>query len=350
MSLDKSGYLCDVDDNKYFYAVNGKVLKNLSDLYFLVKECDDSVFAHHVNSQKNDFSQWILGAFHDDELSDEISNIMDRRQLKDILEAKLHNASDFLSVEQDLLKKIKELLTIVEIKEREYDKKKTSSTANQYDLEHYSRLKTIRGVLDEISLNLSKVNSLSDKERSKRYILISEDISKVAKMLYLLKPQNDGNTKYEKQNNNDSNAQGMLAQIINSLEKILKTQNEVFEKRQKTTEDALSELKNDFTEWKIGDVADHQEIKATFLAFEKNLDYKFDDINEFANKIKDLYYYEEKIKRHTTLITQIDKELFELKKEAKKNSLAIEKTYEILKEISDQLSVVSSADKKSKKN
>jgi hypothetical protein len=320
----------------------------MSDLYSFLKECDDSTFSYHVNANKNDFSAWVCDAFHDDDFANEISNIMDRRQLKDILEAKLHNSSDFLRIEQDLLKRIKEILTLVEIKEKEYDKKKSSGDISDGNLEYYSRLKTIKGVIDDILINLTQASSLSEKERSKRYVLISENLSKITKMLSLIEHKNEI-SHYDERQTHESKTDGLLIQIINSMDKILKSNNEIFERRQKKMEDDLSDVKKDITEWKIGDVADHQEIKSVFLAFEKNMDYKFDDINEFANKIKDFYYYDEKIKRHTTLITNIDKELFELKKEVKKNSNAIEKTYEILKEIADQLQGVSSANKKVKK-
>jgi len=347
MSLDKLDYLCDVDSNKYFYAINSKVLKNMSDLYYFLKECDSSTFSYHVNANKNDFSAWVRDAFHDNDFADEISTILDRRQLKDILEAKLHNSSDFLRIEQDLLKRIKEILTLVEIKEKEYDKKKSSGEIDSGNLEYYSRLKTIKEVIDDILINLTQASAFSEKERSKRYVLISENLSKITKMLSLIEHKKEV-TRYENQTH-ESKTEGLLLQIMNSMDKILKSNTEIFERRQKKMEDDLSCVKKDIAEWKIGDVADHQEIKSVFLAFEKNIDYKFDDINEFANKIKDLYYYDEKIKRHTTLITNLDKELFELKKEVKKNSNAIEKTYEILKEIADQLRDVSSANKKLKK-
>ncbi|MBR9706099.1 AAA family ATPase, partial [Candidatus Pacearchaeota archaeon] len=44
---------------KSFITLDGKSIKNLNQLYSALSEMDDNVFNHHVNENKNDFSNWL---------------------------------------------------------------------------------------------------------------------------------------------------------------------------------------------------------------------------------------------------------------------------------------------------
>ena len=56
--MDKS-ILGDVSPDKYFYARNERVIKSLNELLEAVREMDDDTYKHHVNEERNDFSEWI---------------------------------------------------------------------------------------------------------------------------------------------------------------------------------------------------------------------------------------------------------------------------------------------------
>lgn len=344
MFSNKVSYLCDVDSSKYFYTVNGKVLKNLSDLFDFLSSCSDQDFFHHVNSNKNDFSAWIQNVLKDKSLSDEIYSIREKNQLKDIIELKLNNSSTFLNIEQDLLKKIKDLLSIIEEKEKQFEEKKAKQTKEPFDIENISKLKGIKGILEEINQKLLSAKNLDEKSLSKVYVEVSDDLANITKMLSLIEKKEE-NRKYQSPSEEQmTKSEILLSEIADSLDKILVSNNQIYDKRQKKLESDLESLKKELANWKMGDVADHQEIKSVFLAFEKNTDYRFGDINEFLEKLKEIYYYDEKIKRHSALINAIDKEIFELKKEVKENTKAVQKGFFAVKELSQKVKNLSKGD------
>jgi hypothetical protein len=69
------------DSSKYFYAKNGHVFKSLNDMMDGLEIMDRDTFNYHVNSTKNDFSNWIKGVFGDLRLSDAIRSLTDREKL-----------------------------------------------------------------------------------------------------------------------------------------------------------------------------------------------------------------------------------------------------------------------------
>lgn len=43
----------------YFYSKSGQVLKDIEDLFKCIKNISNEDFSHHVNSEKNDFANWV---------------------------------------------------------------------------------------------------------------------------------------------------------------------------------------------------------------------------------------------------------------------------------------------------
>jgi hypothetical protein len=136
---------------------------------------------------------------------------------------------------------------------------------------------------------------------------------------------------------NVSKEESLLFEILKNMDSVIKTNHELYEKRQNKLEQEIFSLKKESNSWKIGDVADHQEIKSVFLAFEKNIDYRFDTIHKLSEKIYDISHVQEKIRRHTTIINNLDKELYNLKKETESNTDNIAKIYELLKLLSRKM-------------
>ncbi|MEK6984738.1 MAG: DUF5752 family protein [Nanoarchaeota archaeon] len=66
-------YLCDSAPEQCFWVNNGPVLKNLSELAGYLPEMNEDAFRHHVNSDRNDFSNWIRDVVGDQKLADELS-------------------------------------------------------------------------------------------------------------------------------------------------------------------------------------------------------------------------------------------------------------------------------------
>ncbi|MBI2671217.1 D-glycerate dehydrogenase [Candidatus Woesearchaeota archaeon] len=59
----KKGIVTDAAN--YFYARNGMVVKNLTELQSALEKMDDSTFNFHVNANKNDFVNWIRNTIKD---------------------------------------------------------------------------------------------------------------------------------------------------------------------------------------------------------------------------------------------------------------------------------------------
>ncbi len=59
----KKGIITDA--TSYFYANNGMVIKNLTELQTALEKMDDQAFNYHVNSMKNDFANWVKNTIKD---------------------------------------------------------------------------------------------------------------------------------------------------------------------------------------------------------------------------------------------------------------------------------------------
>jgi hypothetical protein len=73
-------WLADVPADKVFWCHDGRVLKNLEELSAALREMSDETFAHHVTSDKNDFSKWVQEVIEDQELSIRLRNASSRSQ------------------------------------------------------------------------------------------------------------------------------------------------------------------------------------------------------------------------------------------------------------------------------
>jgi hypothetical protein len=71
----------DAKPEHYFILVTGIPLKNLKDLANTLETMNEWTFNHHVNDSRNDFSSWIKEILKEDDLSEEIKQI---RNIKDM--------------------------------------------------------------------------------------------------------------------------------------------------------------------------------------------------------------------------------------------------------------------------
>ena len=65
-------YLCNAVPEQCFWVNNGPILKNLDELSSALPEMNNETFNHHVNNEKNDFSNWIKDVIGDGKLANEI--------------------------------------------------------------------------------------------------------------------------------------------------------------------------------------------------------------------------------------------------------------------------------------
>ena len=83
-SLQKYKFKVNVDPNKFFFARNGAIIRNLYELLEAVRIMSDEDFFHHVSESKNDFAVWVSDAVGDKEIA---RAIRDKKSKKDFIEA-----------------------------------------------------------------------------------------------------------------------------------------------------------------------------------------------------------------------------------------------------------------------
>ncbi len=116
--------LKDIPPHLYFWTKKGIVIRNLEELLAILEQMDDETFTHHVNNEKNDFSNWIKSVFHEKELAEEILHTLSKDGIIRILkkrvtkfqEPALEKIEDSIDLTE---KRIKEILE----KEREIEKR-----------------------------------------------------------------------------------------------------------------------------------------------------------------------------------------------------------------------------------
>ncbi len=74
-----------IPEENYFFLIDGRKLKNLKELYNSLSEMEDSVFNHHVNEERNDFTNWIMYVFNNESLANKVQNAKTKTELKSYL-------------------------------------------------------------------------------------------------------------------------------------------------------------------------------------------------------------------------------------------------------------------------
>lgn len=58
-----------------FVLADGTKLRSILELINALQEMNDEVFCHHVNSERNDFSNWVGDIYEEHELADEMKKL-----------------------------------------------------------------------------------------------------------------------------------------------------------------------------------------------------------------------------------------------------------------------------------
>ena len=74
-------FLVNVHDDKRFWLCDGGVLSNLVELRDALKFMNDGVFTYHVNTERNDFSNWIRDVIGDRELASSIVGMKEKQAI-----------------------------------------------------------------------------------------------------------------------------------------------------------------------------------------------------------------------------------------------------------------------------
>ena len=90
--MEKASILEDILPEHHFWARNGTIIKNLRELKAAIEQMDDATFMHHVNSEKNDFSEWVMGVIQDEKLAKDISKTLSKEDIAKLIEKKIEKA------------------------------------------------------------------------------------------------------------------------------------------------------------------------------------------------------------------------------------------------------------------
>lgn len=86
-------YEKNVSPETVFYVSNGKILNNIKELYHEINQMPDDVFFHHVNADKNDFSNWVREVMGEKALAAKMAKaatpVMMKEVLKGLFEAEI---------------------------------------------------------------------------------------------------------------------------------------------------------------------------------------------------------------------------------------------------------------------
>ncbi len=72
----------EVFGDKRFFCVDGKVFGNLKELADGLKSMSEETFSSHVNSEKNDFSNWVADVIGDKKLAENLRKDIDKKSIE----------------------------------------------------------------------------------------------------------------------------------------------------------------------------------------------------------------------------------------------------------------------------
>lgn len=92
MAFDRKKLTTDVHPDLTFKLRGGEIIRNIPQLKRMMAKMKDDVFTHHVNSEKNDFSNWVRDVHGDKELAESIKKCQDKVLIEKELEKALRDA------------------------------------------------------------------------------------------------------------------------------------------------------------------------------------------------------------------------------------------------------------------
>jgi len=74
---------------EYFILNTGLAIKNIEELNSALKKMNDETFNHHVNSEKNDFYNWIKNVLKDKKLASQLKKAKDKKEMISAISKKI---------------------------------------------------------------------------------------------------------------------------------------------------------------------------------------------------------------------------------------------------------------------
>lgn len=94
----------------YFYTCDGKSLKNINEMLDWIQNSHNDHFSHHINKEKNDFSNWTKEILKDTILAKKLKSNANREELIKIIKERLEEKNDKRSKKKKIISKIREAI------------------------------------------------------------------------------------------------------------------------------------------------------------------------------------------------------------------------------------------------
>jgi hypothetical protein len=82
----------EVRQDQYFYACDGSILKNFTDLRNFSHRMSESTFRHHVTSDRNDFASWTEHVLCKPDIAKDLFECSSKDEMSSYLEKTLHSS------------------------------------------------------------------------------------------------------------------------------------------------------------------------------------------------------------------------------------------------------------------
>jgi len=89
----KGKLFSDAPGEHYFVLCTGQTIKNIKELADALESVEDSIFYHHVNSERNDFATWVKDIFEEEALANELMSVADKSNTRIIIYRYLLNSA-----------------------------------------------------------------------------------------------------------------------------------------------------------------------------------------------------------------------------------------------------------------
>jgi len=86
---DAEKVLTNIEGDKRFFGNDGCILGNLQQLAECLAHINDYSYSYHVNSEKNDFSNWVRDMFGDDKLARDINRAQNHVEAAEVVKARI---------------------------------------------------------------------------------------------------------------------------------------------------------------------------------------------------------------------------------------------------------------------
>jgi DNA polymerase III delta subunit len=73
------------EEKHYFVLISGHKIKNAKELADTLEHIDHEQFFHHVNEERNDFTNWLIDVFEEHELAEKVKTARDKEHARLII-------------------------------------------------------------------------------------------------------------------------------------------------------------------------------------------------------------------------------------------------------------------------